>query len=149
MPIPDLNKHGFLPEGVYDCSIEELEDIFTNIPNTHTRKKHFKSLLEYIEKIKSIKFPCYHLLIDGSYVTNKEEPSDIDIALITTLDFSPMDFKQSHLEVMHKELVKSKYGFNMYPVFYETESLREIINFYQGVKPPRQHLKKGILRVRL
>mgnify|MGYP005748398841 CR=1 FL=1 len=149
LAIPNFNEHGFLPVGVYDCSLEELEQIFTNLPNKDIRKSHFNSLLGYIEQIKVAKIPCNHLLIDGSYVTNKEDPSDIDIAIITPYDFCPADMTQAYLEVMHKDIVKSKYGLNMFPVFYESESLREIIEFYQGVKPPRQNLKKGILKVRI
>ncbi|MFC7679122.1 DUF6932 family protein [Paenibacillus sp. GCM10028914] len=88
--------NSLLPDGVYDCTLDELRDIFTSIPNKEKRKQLFEQLLLYVEQIKRAGIPCCHLLIDGSYVTNKEEPSDIDLAIVTPWDYSP-DFRMSSM----------------------------------------------------
>ncbi|SDQ06979.1 DUF6932 family protein [Virgibacillus salinus] len=147
MAIPPFDKNGLLPIGVHDCSIEDIERIFSSLPNKDVRNKLFNNLLGYIENIKVAEIPCNHLLVDGSYVTDKEKPSDVDLALITPYDYTPETLTLAHYEVMHRDTVKSKYGFTLFHVFYESASLKEIIEYYQGVKAPRQHLKKGILRV--
>jgi predicted nucleotidyltransferase len=149
LSIPDFNSLGLLPVGVYDCSVQEFEDIFANLPNKDIRRELYNKLIELITSIKRTDIPCYHLLIDGSYVTNKEEPSDIDIAIICDSEFSNMDVSQDQLEVLNSDIIKEKYGFNMFQVFYESESLRNIIEFYQEMEYPNDHLQKGILRVRI
>lgn len=147
MAIPDFNPQGLLPVGVYNCSFQEFEDIFTNIPNKSLRKELCNKLLELIEAIKKTDIPCYHILVDGSYVTTKQEPSDIDIALIYDYEFSHADVSQTQLEVLDSDLIKERYGFNMFPVFYESEGLRSIIEFYQYLENPEE--QKGILKVRI
>ncbi|MFT9495828.1 DUF6932 family protein [Anaerosolibacter sp.] len=149
MPIPAFNENGLLPEGLYDCTIQELEDIFAKIPDMDVRRDLFDRLLKYIDQIKAAEIPCKHLIIDGSYVTTKEEPSDIDLAIITPFDYTPKTYTKDHYEVMFKDMVKKKYGFNVFPVFYEAGCLDEIIEFFKGIKPPNQNLRKGILRVRI
>ena len=78
MPIPSLSIHGLLPAGVYDCTVQEIEDTF----GWNEHRKHlldrFKDCLE--NKIRS-RFPEEPVYFDGSFVTDKEDPGDIDIVL--------------------------------------------------------------------
>lgn len=107
----------------------------------------FEQLLLYVERIKRAHIPCRHLVIDGSYVTDKEEPSDIDLAIVTPWDYAPSSLTDDHYAVMHKDTAQALHGFNIFPVLYESDSLDEIKSFFMEMKPPVQHLKKGILWV--
>jgi len=142
-----------LPEGVYDCTLNELKGIFSNIPNNIIRTDLYNRLLKYIDQVNKADLPCRNLLIDGSFVTQKQEPSDIDLALVLDFDESlictPIQYSQDYIDVMHKDNVKSKYGFQIFPVFSESSGYDDIVKFFKGMKPPNQEVTKGILRVKI
>lgn len=77
MPIPELDAHGLLPAGVHDCSLEEMTAKFAW--NDH-RERMVRSFARFLrtEIIDVFDFPVY---ADGSFVTDKERPEDIDVVL--------------------------------------------------------------------
>ena len=77
MPIPNLDKHGLLPPGVHDCTLEEIGRIFGG--NVY-RKELFQYFLDCLRvEIRPVfDDPIY---INGSFVTYKEIPYDIDVVL--------------------------------------------------------------------
>ena len=77
MPIPSLDKHGLLPSGVYDCSLQEISEVFAT--NKH-RGQLFGNLLSCLHNEIRPLFdsPIY---INGSFVTDKDHPEDVDVAL--------------------------------------------------------------------
>ena len=77
MPIPDLNSHGLLPSGVHDCSIPEIEAQFGWNGHRAGLLSDFKICFK--NEIH-VNFP-YPLFFDGSFVTDKENPDDIDVVL--------------------------------------------------------------------
>ena len=80
MPIPALNVHGLLPKGIHDCSMEEIRALFSSTDRRHKRAKLFKNLETFIGWIRPVK--CFKFIyVDGSFVTNKEIPGDIDLVL--------------------------------------------------------------------
>jgi len=72
--IPRFNTKGTLPPGIHESTIEEFEERFAI---TNIRKRMFKGLLALIMDLKRI--GCRTIYIDGSYVTNKPIPGDIDV----------------------------------------------------------------------
>ncbi|HEY4322812.1 MAG TPA: hypothetical protein VGN20_02470 [Mucilaginibacter sp.] len=67
----------------------ELEDIFVkNIP-TINRSELFKKYFSYTNSLKEISKTNLKQWIDGSFVTKKSEPQDID--LVTFIDFSVVE----------------------------------------------------------
>ncbi len=72
--IPDFDVDGNLPAGIYSATLVEIEAKFAyNLK----RKGHFKHLKILIEDLKVI--GCKTIYIDGSFVTRKVLPGDIDI----------------------------------------------------------------------
>ncbi len=74
--IPNFNEEGCLPKGIYLMNLEKFEDNFSK--NKSKKRKiimeHYKSYLN-----KLLKYDCViNHWIDGSFVTSKEEPNDID-----------------------------------------------------------------------
>lgn len=78
--VPQLTNYGFLPPGIYDCTLPELKFKFGNLS-----KKRFElcvlfetflaELMEHIECIDEI-------YVDGQFVSNLEETSDIDVLIV-------------------------------------------------------------------
>ena len=72
-PIPGFDKNGNLPPGIYRVSLNHIGDHFTW--NKH-RKKLFAGLKGAIKNLKLA--GVKKVWIDGSFITSKDEPNDID-----------------------------------------------------------------------
>ena len=57
----------------------------TAFPNSTTRKRLFENYLRYIYRFQDEVFPFFEQWINGSFVTQKKNPKDID--LVTFLDY--------------------------------------------------------------
>jgi len=80
LPIPKLNKNGLLPTGIHDCSIAEIEEVFCW--NSHRLDLLGKFRSCFAREIRSqFLEPVY---FDGSFVTDKDTPDDIDLVLELT-----------------------------------------------------------------
>ena len=74
------------PYKVIEINLEEFERLFiTNFPNSESRNRLFQNYLSYIRKIKNEIDSTFYQWIDGSFVTSKLNPNDID--LVTFLNF--------------------------------------------------------------
>ena len=82
-----FNEEGCLPFGIYEMNIDEFENIFTKNKSTK-RKEIMKHYKEYIKDIINSPYYLNHW-IDGSYVTLKKNPNDID--LLTEYDGIKVD----------------------------------------------------------
>lgn len=77
MPIPQFDENGLLPNGVHDCTVNDIQVALTW--NQH-RLSLFQQFSDFLENELRPLFdsPVY---FDGSFVTNKDEPDDTDIVL--------------------------------------------------------------------
>jgi hypothetical protein len=77
LSIPALDPHGLLPAGVHDCTLHDIGTAFAWNAHRSTLLKAFQDC--YQREIRaSFSQP---LLFDGSFVTDKEIPDDIDVVL--------------------------------------------------------------------
>jgi hypothetical protein len=83
--IPAFRPDGYLPAGVYVCS--EAEVLFRFGSSSRRRRRLVLRLRRWLELGRQI--GARRLLVDGSFVTAKEEPHDIDSVI-----FLPEDFAQ-------------------------------------------------------
>jgi len=72
-PIPQFDKNRNLPPGIYKVTLDDIEDQLTW---NEKRKELFTGLSLAISNLKSANVK--RVWIDGSFVTNKDEPNDID-----------------------------------------------------------------------
>ncbi len=71
--IPKFNKEGVLPEGVHDATLEDIERRFATTP---IRKKLFRGFKLLVKDLASA--GCRTLYLNGSFITEKQEPKDYD-----------------------------------------------------------------------
>src|SRR4051794_3951055 len=81
MPIPRLDEHGFLPPGVHDCTLEEIKERFAVFQESDRRPTLFRKLENLVAEIRVTNMARW-LVIDGSFVTAKADPNDIDLILV-------------------------------------------------------------------
>jgi len=82
-----FDKYGHLiPYDVIEIDFSTLEKTFVhNFPNSSTRKILFNNYERFIYRFQDEVFPFFEQWINGSFVTMKENPKDIDI--VTFLDY--------------------------------------------------------------
>jgi Family of unknown function (DUF6932) len=89
MPISFPPGQDRLPQGRHNATKDEIEQVLVNgFQNSTTRRGLFDQALELLDAIRQI-VPVSALWIDGSFVTTKEDPGDID--LVSHLDGEALD----------------------------------------------------------
>jgi hypothetical protein len=146
--IPPFNQDGYLPEGIYDCTMEEAAERFSAFQTSDRRPQLWTKLTEFIGEAKVGAF-VEAVLIDGSFVTSKSDPNDIDIVLVMagSYDFSK-DLPPALYNLLAQHRVRRRFGFDIVVVKNGSENLKQAVAFFQQVKQ-RPSLKKGILRIKL
>lgn len=85
--IPDFTAYGLLPEGVHPATLEEVLDRFGG---NERRDKLLTGLAEALRLLRAA--GCRRVYINGSFVTSKEMPNDIDACWdITGVDADALD----------------------------------------------------------
>ncbi len=148
MAIPALNEQGWLPDGIHDCTLEEAADRFAVFQSSDRRPQLWARFTEFMHEAKACRL-VEDVLVDGSFVTGKPEPSDIDLVLVVAAshDFSA-DLPPTHYGVLAQRQVRRRFGFDIVVVKNGSANLEQAVAFFQQVKQ-RPGEKKGILRVRL
>lgn len=87
------------------------------------------------------------MLVDGSFVTAKADPNDIDLVLVVSADHDlSADFQPNEYNVLSKRRVNRRFGFDLLVARAESEEYHRYAAFFQQVRlePGR---KKGILKI--
>ena len=146
MPIPALNPHGLLPQGTHDCTLPEIEDAFAWNDDRRLLLQKFRDCLA--KEIRSrFTEPIY---VDGSFVTDKEQPNDIDMALDLTA--SSVGRQQQGRKFMgHQDRLMSVYRVDFW---IDVPGQRRLRDFFRAIggeaasaKGLRSEDSKGILRI--
>jgi hypothetical protein len=74
------------PEGVYTCT--EAEAIFVFGSSNRRRRQLALRVRRWVELGRQV--GAAHLLLDGSFVTAKEEPHDVDTVILLPQTFSQL-----------------------------------------------------------
>jgi hypothetical protein len=82
MPLPPLRPDGTLPPGQHQ--IADTNDLFVVYPATTPTRRALNDALAHCAQIMRQFTLGIVLLIDGSYLTGKAEPNDVDMALLST-----------------------------------------------------------------
>jgi hypothetical protein len=76
--IPDFDDNGYLPAGIHPASLEEIEARFGHEPEL--RRVQMDSLRWLVDLAKRV--GVRRIVVNGSFVTDKWEPSDVDCVLL-------------------------------------------------------------------
>lgn len=148
MPIPALNQIGLLPPGLHDCSLEEVRARFGTFQESDRRQELFRRLTELAAACqRSGLFEA--LLVDGSFVTAKPAPNDIDLLLVLRPghDFE-RDLPMSEYALVSRPLLRRRYAFDVIVAEANSELYHSYVTFFCQVRGLPE-LTKGLLRLRL
>lgn len=96
MPIPDLTERGYLPQGRYLCTLDEVRKQFGWNEHRIQLLRDLKSYLIVWEQV----LPLSRLWIGGSFLTQKEKPGDIDVTAIVREKYVSTEEEQRFLSNM-------------------------------------------------
>ncbi|HMJ64902.1 MAG TPA: hypothetical protein VK615_06100 [Candidatus Binatia bacterium] len=148
MAIPALNEHGLLPDGIHDCTLQEAEARFARFQESDRRPRLWTRFKEFVHELELTGLRIV-ILVDGSFVTAKANPNDIDVilALPSTHDLG-RDLSVAEYNVLSAPKVKQRYGMDLLVARAGSDQYDRYVRFFQQVRfePERN---KGILRVEL
>jgi hypothetical protein len=151
--IPDL-EDGVLPEGIHDCTIAEVELAFRQFRKTDQRPRLTERLKTYLNDAR-LAGTASAVIIDGSYVTKKPKPSDIDLILVLrpgvdlTRELLPQEYN-----VQSSRRAMTLYGFDVRAAVDDSDAFHGWLAYFGGIRrdDPEQETgraRKGLLRVQL
>lgn len=148
MPLPELNANGFLPVGVHDCTLAEVRASFGAFQNSDQRPRLFTRLEELAQTMQgSGLFEA--LLIDGSFVTAKPAPNDIDLVAVLRPGHNfERDLPMSEYTLVSRTLLRRRFGFDVIIAEQESQLYNNYVEFFSQVREDPA-ARKGLLRVRL
>ncbi len=148
MAIPSLDSEGFLPVGVHDCTLDEIDARFGAFQHSDRRPQLFARLQAFFAEAKSSAI-IESVLVNGSFVTAEPEPNDIDLILLVRAghDFT-VDLSAREYNILSKRRVFRRYGFDILVASVGSEQYDRYTRFFQQIRfEPRR--AKGILRLTL
>ncbi len=142
------------PEGIHDCTMEEVDEVFGRFQRSDRRLRLTEKLRRFVEEVRRTSI-AIAVVIDGSYVTGKAEPGDIDLVVVLRPDFDPtQELRPMEYNAQSKRMIKAHYGFDMIAAKEGSERYQRQIRFFTRVREndPEQktsQLWKGLLRIML
>jgi hypothetical protein len=123
--IPKFDSQGLLPKGVHQAKWEEVVKRFGG--NRH-RRRLLRGLKEALDLLAEAR--CRRVYIDGSFVTSKRLPNDIDVCWdvdgvdAISLDSVFFDFDNG------RAAQKSRFGAEFFPA-QAPQRLKTFLDFFQ------------------
>lgn len=104
---PALESNGLLPPGIHRCTGGEIKATFVDkFPGSTTRPKLIDGWRLHRRALAEISSPR-HQWVDGSFVTSKQDPADIDVA--SFLDGLAVDALEPHMFQLLRVLTGGNY----------------------------------------
>lgn len=134
-----------MPEGVWDCSVEELRLKFGVFRTSDRRPNLFDKLEKLLAETNKTEW-IEEIIIDGSFISGKDEPNDIDIILALRQETKNVETPFWIERILSQEGLKKRYGFDVIIVIYESPKHLINLDFFQQVR--QSDLRKGVVRLR-
>lgn len=147
MPIPQLTSEGFLPPGIHDATLQELEDRFGRFQGSDKRPELFRSLAAFVREVRTWG-NAEEILVDGSFVSAETRPSDIDLILVYRADFDfSAPVRPAEYNLLSRRRARRAYGFDVIPVLANSATRDQWIAYFSE-DPRCGCTAKGLVRIR-
>jgi hypothetical protein len=151
--IPQLND-GVLPVGIHPCTFEEIVNVFGRFNRSDKRPRLTERLKQYVFDASNSGIASA-VIVDGSYITQKPEPSDVDLILVLRADFDlAQELRPFEYNIQSKRMVRRLYGFDVLPARDGSVAYDRYVSDFSRVRldDPEQTTNqryKGLLRIEL
>lgn len=148
MTIPAFNADGLLPPGVHEATFDEVRSRFGAFQASDRRVRLFDRLTELVENMR-LSGLFQFLLIDGSFVTTKPAPNDIDLLAVLKPghDFE-RDLPISEYALVSRAMLARRFRFDVIVAEQDSEVYKTFVEFFSRLRNSPE-LRKGMVRVTL
>lgn len=149
MALPPLNGAGLLPDGIHDATLADVVTQFGQFQRSDRRQALVRSLREFVREATDAEI-VDHLILDGSFVTSIDEPSDIDFIVVLrpgAIAEGAPELRPDQENVISSQRVKKRHKFDIL-VAHNEELLQDYTVFYREVKEVPGSVK-GLIRIRI
>ena len=148
MGLPALDNEGYLPEGVHNCTLEEVRARFGSFTTSDYRIMLCDKLLFLIAEAQATGL-LKEVIIDGSFVTAKAQPNDVDLILVLTdapdLGDRWLELRPTHYNALSRRRLAKRYRFDVFVDVQDTKAYQEHLNLFQSCRASAR--RKGVLRI--
>lgn len=148
MPALSLTSDGFLPPGIHDCSLDDIRERFGGFQGSDPRPRLFNVLIELVKAMQRCGL-FDALLVDGSFVSDKPAPNDVDVLAVLRPGHNfERDLSAAEYALVSRTLLRRRFGFDVLLAERDSVLYETYVDFFSRVRE-RPDLRKGILRLRL
>lgn len=135
-----FNDLGLMEPGIYPMTMGQLGDNF----GFSGRRRYLLSELErFLRSVEGTRMGIIRLIINGSFVTDKEEPGDIDLhfvidtkSLLITTDLP------TFANLMDHDFVKLQFSLDSYCNLDVSKPTNNLVEFFQYIGPKTAAIKQ-------
>ena len=145
MPLPEFNEFGDLPEGVYRAAFEE---VVARFGHGSDQRVAVSGRLRRIFELAICTGALDRLTVFGSYVSDKDEPNDVDVILVMRDEFHPANCPSDAQALFDHKRAASEFGASIFwirPGMVLGVPLDQFIAHWQVKRDGR---RRGIVEVR-
>lgn len=141
--IPEFRDDGYLPDGLFPAPLEEVSARFGG--GNRQRRRLAIRLARWVELSKAVK--AKRLFVDGSFVTAKEHPNDVDAVVQLPDDFRDQLISGSDAAVELEEMLLTR---QPQEIFAEEDDgdWDDWLEFFSRTRESDQR-RKGLIEVEL
>jgi hypothetical protein len=152
--LPSFNYYGYLPEGVHETTLAEMQERFVINPKRGELWGKFQQFLEWAVETESFS----HAYVNGGFITSKANPEDVDLILETRAPYGPEAFQA--MEPFFAKGIDTIYDKYSVHLHFWCEGfpggLSDFRRFFQYLRPQdaaphglKEDARKGIIRIKL
>jgi hypothetical protein len=143
MSFPEFNENGDLPVGIYKATLQEVIEHFGQ---GSLQRQLIAGRLNRIYYAATQTEQVLRFIIYGSFITDKENPNDIDIFMLMEDGFDPENFS-GKVRLVFKHLTTQEY--EGASVFWGTKTgiIGDTDDFIAGWQTKRDGTLRGIVEV--
>lgn len=143
MPLPELQENGLLPQGLHLASLDEIEERFGR--QTNRRRTLFERLRTFVGLARRV--GAHRMFVDGSYVTAKPNPGDVDVVIWVGDRFFQLLDSDNEQALTLELMFLTREPKEAFAVFDE-QGWNAWIDFFSKVRN-RRDVRKGLVEVKL
>ena len=143
LTIPRFRSDGYLPEGLYAASAAEV--LFRFGSSSRRRRRLAIRVQRWIELARQV--GALRLLIDGSFVTDKTDPGDVDAVVLLPSDFQGQIGQETEAALEVEEMILNRRPEELFAAEDEEDWLMWI-DFFSRTREVDGR-RKGLVEVKL
>jgi len=144
MPLAEFNAYGDLPEGNHPASLDE---VMARFGSGSLQRRAVTSRLREVHRLAVATGHLDRLLLFGSYVSDVNEPNDVDVILVMRNDFRSEDCPAESSVLFDHARANDELGGSVFwirPDMLLGEPLEQFLAFWQTKRDGR---RRGIVEI--